>query len=118
MIFRKIGQDSVNRVITMVILNASIGVLLKAFLIYSPINDLINSIRYLKIKPIEYYLSDTIFGTVPLCSYEAVCHMIEKLADFLYLVSLSILMFFYKSFDKKFDAMLKMTLFSSKNNKK
>ena len=116
MIFRKIGQDSVNRVISMVILNASIGVLLKAFLLYSPINDLINSIRYLKIKPTEYYLSDTVFGTVPLCSYEAICHLIEKFADFLYLVSLSILLFFYKAFDKKFDAILKKTIkLSSKN---
>ena len=99
----------------MVILNASIGVLLKAFLLYSPINDLINSIRYLKIKPSEYYLSDAIFGTVPLCSYDTICHAIEKLGDFLYFVSLSILLFFYKSFDKKFDAMLKK---SSKNNNK
>ena len=90
----------------MVILNASIGVPLKAFLLYSPINDLINSFRYLKIKPIEYTLMDTIYGTVPLCSYDSICHAIEKLAEFLYLVSLSILVFFYKSFDKKFEAML------------
>ena len=102
----------------MVILNASIGVLLKAFLLYSPINDLINSIRYLKIDPNEYDLSEAIFGTVPLCSYEAICHLIEELSDFLYLISLSILLFFYKAFDKKFDALLKNTLFSSKNTKK
>ena len=102
----------------MVILNASIGVLLKAVLVYSPINDLINSIEFHKIKPLNYLLDDAIFGTLPLCSYEAICHMIEKLADFLYLVSLSILLFFYKAFDKKFDAMFKTTLFCSKNTKK
>ena len=118
LILRITCQDSVNRVISMVILNASIGVLLKALLVYSPINDLINSIRYLKIEPENYLLDDAIFGTVPLCSYEAICHFIEKFAHFLYLVSLSILLFFYKAFDKKFDAMLKKTLFSPKNTKK
>ena len=102
----------------MVILNASIGVVLKAFLLYSPINDLINSIKLQKIKPIEFYQIDTVFGIVPLCSYETVCHAIEKLAEVFYLVSLSILLFFYKAFDKKFDAMLKNMLFSSKNTKK
>ena len=76
-----------NRMVIMVILNASIGILLKAFLVYAPINDLINSIRYLKIDPIEYYQSDAIFGTVPLCSYEAVCHAIEELTNRLFVSS-------------------------------
>ena len=100
----------------MVILNASIGVLLKAFLVYSPINDLINSVKYLKIKPTDYSLMDAIFATVPLCSYDTFCHAIENLADFLYLLSLSILLFFYRAFDKRFEEMLQKTLFSSKNN--
>ena len=100
----------------MVILNASIGVLLKAFLVYSPINDLINSIKYLKIHFIEYEQFDAIFGTVPLCYYDSICHAIEKLSDFLYLVSLSILLFFYKGFDKRFDELLKKTLFRSKDS--
>jgi hypothetical protein len=57
---------------------------------------------------------DAINATVPLCSYDTICHAIEKLADILYLVSLSILLFFYKAFDKRFDEMLKKALFSSK----
>ena len=107
-----------NRVIAMVILNASIGILLKALLVYSPINDLINSIKFHKINPNEFYQNDSVFGTVALCSYETVCHAIEKLAEVFYLVSLSILLFFYKAFDKKFDAMLKKMLVSSKNTNK
>ena len=102
----------------MVILNASIGVLLKAFLLYSPINDLINSVNYFNIQPNEYTLMEAIFATVPLCSYDTICHAIEELADFLYLVSLSILLFFYRAFDKRFEEMLQKTLFSSKNNTK
>ena len=117
-ILRKSGQDLVNRVIVMVIFNASIGILLKALLVYSPINDLINSIKLHKISPIEFYQMDTVFSTVPLCSYETICHAIEKLAEVFYLISLSILLFFYKTFDKKFDAMLKKMLVSSKNTNK
>ena len=113
-LFRKSGRESINRVIKMVILNASFGVILKAILAYSPIYDFINSFIYSKNLQNEYAYLDTIFNKEPLCSYEPICYTIERFANLLYLVSLSILMFFYRSFDKNFDIMFKKTLFNSK----
>lgn len=87
----------------MVILNATFGFFLKIFLIYSTIYDLSSFIKYLNRdkNPIYLYFMFTFFY---FCSFEKTCHKIEHFATFLYLISLSILIFFYHRFDRNFRA--------------
>lgn len=56
----------------------------------------------------NHLLSEYIFFDV--CIDAHVCEMFIKLSDFLYLLCISIQLFFYKHFDKKFDQCLKRIL--------
>lgn len=91
------------RAVLMVILNATCGFFLKIFLIYSTIYDFSSFIKYLNRRndPMYIYFMNAIFY---FCSFEKTCHKIEHFATFLYLISLSIPLIFYRRFDRNFRA--------------
>ena len=93
----------------MVILNATCGFFLKIFLIYSTFYDLSSFIKYLnRGNELMYlYFMPAFFY---FCSFEKTCHKIEHFATFLYLISLSIHLFFYHRFDKNFRAVFNVIL--------
>lgn len=103
MIFSRDIEEPVKRVIVMVILNASIGFFLKVLTAYAPIFDLknISSLGFDDFKR-------NIYNRSIFCLDYPSCHLIERIADFLNLIPLYILLFFYWNFDKKFKAALKL----------
>lgn len=83
----------------MVILNASVGIILKAISTYSTIYDLSSLVKFTNERWIPYFRS---LGVVRFCWLDWTCQMIERLSFFLYAISLGSLTFFYYHFDKKF----------------
>ena len=98
---KKENEKVINKVILMIILNSTIGVLLKLpTLIYS-IMDLYYGIYRLNDLQVFYRPA---FGRFYLrfCIDANFCQMFLHLADLLFLVSISIQLFFFNHFDKKF----------------
>ena len=108
------NEAVLNNAISMVILNTVVGVVLKIpTCIYSLI-FMYSFINKSKNSQIDFSnRSDSFILNV--CSRSYFCEMFFTLADFLYLLYISIQFFFYKRFDKKFKAAFERN-FSTKNN--
>ncbi len=97
------------RVIKLVILNATIGLLLKALSLYGPIYDA-DRITYLLNHDFKSrFRSANSYINVG-CYYGQTCHTVEQMAKLLYMISLIILIIFYLNFDKNFYQAFKTTL--------
>jgi hypothetical protein len=105
--FREIEDDPVKRAILMVVLNALTGLVLKASLSYSALYDGIHLIIFLKQDDAKV---SALFNYSDVCAFDLKCQMIDKTANFLYLISLSTFLIFYYKFDKLFCSSFKRIL--------
>lgn len=95
----KFDKDPVNRTVTMVVINTLLGFFLKATSIFQVIIDMISGIRFFK----TYSQVDlSILDDFVLCSSNPICHSIETISDFFYIISMSFFLFFNMKFDKNF----------------
>ena len=98
---KKENETAVNKAISMVILNTALNIIFKVpSLIYSII-DFYESIYRLDYN---YFLFHGGFGRfyMGFCNYAYFCHMFLRFSDILFLISISIQLFFFVHFDKKF----------------
>ena len=98
---KKENETAVNKAISMVILNTALNILFKVpSLIYSIFNfyESIYRIDY------TYLLLHGGFGRfyIAFCHDANFCHMFLRLSDLLFFISISIQLFFFVHFDKKF----------------
>ena len=108
------NESVLNNAISMVIFNTVVGVLLKLpTCIYSLI--FMYSFIHRSKNLIVDFSNRSEFFIRNVCSRSYFCEMFFTLADFLYLLYISIQFFFYKRFDKKFKAAFERN-FSTKNN--
>lgn len=105
--FREIEDDPVKRAILMVVLNALTGLVLKSCLSYSAFYDAIHLIIFLKQDNPKV---SALFNNSDVCAFDLKCQMIDKTANFLYLISLSTFLIFYYKFDKLFCSSFKRIL--------
>lgn len=109
-------QDgSMNRTITMVIMNALFGFFLKIALAYIHIYDIA-----IVIKNIGYIKGQQFISFLNFCSLNWACRLIEKTFFFFYLISFATPLLFYYQFDKlfkvAFDTLLRKTDNNNNNN--
>lgn len=103
--FLRLNEEfSIRRVTIMVILNLSLCLILKSFRIIPSLYDLVMLIQYFKKSKNGTFITDSIFLEIRLCYLDSFCVLIEHLANFLYFLSVSILLLFYFNFDKKFSS--------------
>ena len=105
----------------MVILNATFGLILKFPSTFSSLFDLVNLIKMtIKRNINDSLISIFIYYLIKICSFDQMCHTIERFANTLYLVSLASLFVFYFNFDKKFNSSFKFVFSRQKKeaNKK
>lgn len=105
------NESVLNKAIWMVILNTSLGFLLKLPACINSIVMLVNQI----IKNNDY-INHHFFGRfyMRFCIDAGLCDMFLQLSNFLYLVSISIGLFFYLHFDKNIKVAFKRIIPSSK----
>lgn len=95
-------EDPLKKTIRMIILNAMLGITLRALNVYPIIYDLatiISLFREVEISRLQSRFYMTFFHT---CALVESCECIQKLANLLYLTSLSTYFFFFYRFDNKF----------------
>lgn len=89
----------------MVVLNASLGLVLKAPSAFSSIYDLVNFIAdfYLDLdfREDEDFL-DRLYYNLKICSFDLTCSTLESIANMLYFLLLFLFFMFCFKFDKKF----------------
>ena len=113
---KKENKDAIDKLIHMVVINTALGVLFKLPSSFIPLDNLYATFYYrsyknLFIAPVfgEFYsyLMDTGFYS-----------LINDICEFLYIVSIAILFFIYKRFDKKFQEGYQILFANDKNNSK
>lgn len=95
------AEDPVKRAIVMVILNASIGIVLKTLNLYGSIFDL-QHISFVKKTDIFYILVRFLS-----CPDNPTCYLVAYSASFLNLFPLCLFLIFFINFDKKFNIAFK-----------
>ena len=104
-------QDgSMKRTITMVIMNALLGFLLKIALAYIHIYDIVILIKNFNIK------GQKNMSFLNFCTLTWTCRFLEKAFFFLYLISFATPLFFYYQFDKLFRVAFDQLVRKSANN--
>ena len=108
----KESENAFSNARSMVICNTSLNLILKLpsslYSLFYLYFHFAKSYMNTAISNSNHLLSKYIFFDV--CIDAHVCEMFIKLSDFLYLLCISIQLFFYKHFDKKFDQCLKRIL--------
>lgn len=97
------GDDPVEKLIKMIVLNAFVGLLLKATASFVSLYDFVGLIKFFVNYSISLDLRFALYlNLIRVCSNSLVCSMFEELAVIFYCLSLSINLFFIYKFDKKF----------------
>ena len=91
----------------MVILNATFNILFKSLITYSVFYDLITVILFIREYDLEN-VTDLLFGDFSLCHMNPLCNVIDQMGNMLYLISISIPLFFYSQFDRNFKSCKKI----------
>ena len=86
-----------NRIVSLVILNATVGLILKIFQGYSPIFSM-----YYELKNQISFVNDFYAKSIRTCHTDFYCNTIDTFGKFLFLVNLTIPFFFYYKYDKRF----------------
>ena len=95
------NEEAVNKAIKMVILNSSIGIFFKLPVFFIP---LLNIWAQFHFKDFNYFKIHTSFGRFYLILLDSGFYfLIQDMSNFFFTFSLSIQMFIYKRFDKKFN---------------
>ena len=97
---KKENKDAINKLIQMGVINSALGVLLKSPSSFMSIVNLYATFYY---RSYENLFKDSVFGEF--YSYlldTGFKTFIDDVCEFLYIISISILFFIYKRFDKKF----------------
>lgn len=92
----------------MVILNATLGILLKVPSVYGPIFDLAQMINYWRDSRYNPHHA-SFFLDISICWFDPACHSILRVAHLLYLSSFALNLAFYCKFDKKFRSAFEKT---------
>jgi hypothetical protein len=104
----KENQETIRKVLTMVILSAFVSLISKIPISITSLNDLRllinNPLDHLEIHSVrlgrEFFKFPYSMKTI--CYYDETCLIFESFGNFLFLISLGINIFFFKRFDKKF----------------
>ena len=103
----KENQETIRKVLTMVILSALVSLIFKIPISITPLND----IRLLISTPFDHLEKDFKSGRElfkfpysmkTICYFDEICLIFESFGNFLFLFSFGINIFFYYKFDKKF----------------
>jgi len=113
----KENEESVRRVIKMVILNSTVNIFCKIPMTITSLNDLRLMIQRGDFKNIQPYFEYLHWFTFSynmkyICSSDRICEIFQSFGNLLYLISLSLSIVFLKSFDKKFQNAFQQTFFS------
>ena len=93
-------EEVVNKAIKMVVLNSSIGILFKLPVCFVPLLNVVSEFYFKKYSNVLYNISFALFYIKFFDS--SFYSIIQDLSHLLYNLSLSIQMFIYNRFDKKF----------------
>lgn len=94
----------------MVVMNASIGIILKFLSTFCPVYDLAKTVKYF----FEY--KNNAFSKIRQCSLDFSLVSVEKFSLFLYTLSFSILLPFYYNFDQNFKKAFNLIVKTQKSN--
>ena len=103
----KENQETIRKVLTMVILSALVNLILKIPISITSLNDL----RLMINTPFHQLFSGFMsvrelfkfpYDMRTICYFDEICLIFESFGNFLFLISLAINIFFYYKFDKKF----------------
>ena len=98
---KKKNNSAINRAIVMVILNATLNITLKAPTTLIPIYDMI-SFKFQEFRSSSMKLHPLTYFHVFFCGTLGFCTALEELAKLLFLISLTLNIFFFYNFDKTF----------------
>lgn len=98
---KKKNNSAINRAIVMVILNATLNLALKAPTTLIPIYDMI-SFKFQEFRSSSMKLHPLTYFHVLFCGTLGFCTAFEELAKLLFLISLTLNIFFFYNFDKTF----------------
>ena len=96
-----------NRVVKLIILNATVGLILKSFLTFSPIFTIYHQLAFLKNDSSKYQY---LLNNVSTCNSDHVCNALDAIGRSLLLVNLTIPFVFFYKFDLKFNECFKNLL--------
>ena len=94
-----------HRVVKLIILNATVGIILKSFMAVSPIFTIYHQLAALKSNLINK--EATRLAIVMTCPTNHVCNALDAIGRSLLLVNLTIPFFFFYKFDLKFNECFK-----------
>lgn len=98
---RENENKSINRVVLLIVLNATLGIILKSLMAVRPVFTIINQIDYIFMNYGKYEKSFYI-SRVRTCQSDYVCTTIDTIGKNLILLNLTIPFFFFYKFDTIF----------------
>ena len=100
---RKNENRSINRVVQLIVLNATLGIILKSLMTIRPIYTIKNQIEFIFMNLKNFPMPDIHFKSrVRICQSDYVCTTIDSIGRNLFIVNLAIPFFFFYKFDYRF----------------